>query len=351
MELPETGLLNFFNKLLISLQELTPDATPCSIESLIAHCKSFAIGGTYNVEYEAVLSHCKDCGLVSIRTTNVTLSALGLKFLSANRQKDFELTESQKQMIAEKIIFKGAWNHHARTLLENFYANQTSGLYELSTVETTLSTSLEKIIHFFKYLGILNEIDFLVQVHKKYSQLVFELTADSKTISEQQLEQLLMENRRLGTQGENAVVEFEKKRLIRLGKTLQAELVRRISVTNERAGYDIESFDGTTDDVFPNRFIEAKTTTGENVRFYWTINERNVAKEKKEKYWIYVLKNFIEEKPHESLPIMIQNPEIIIPNHSSFSIEVNKFLISEISEPGLTEQNLAELKWYLLNGD
>ena len=204
-------------------------------------------------------------------------------------------------------------------------------------------------VHFFKYLGILQEENFLIQVHKRYSQLVYELTADSKAISEQQLEQLLMENRKLGAQAENAVVEFEKQRLLKMGKTIQSELVKRISTINTAAGYDIESFDGTTDDVFPNRFIEVKATTGEDIRFYWTINEREVAKKKKKQYWIYVLTNFREDKPSESLPITIQNPEHIIPKHDSFSIEVNKYLISEIAEIELTEQHIDELKWYQLD--
>jgi len=348
MELPETSILNFFNKVLISLAELTPEGDSCSVDSLITHCKSFALGGVRG-EYESVLNHCRFSGLISVKGKNVSLSTLGNKFLSANREKYFEITESQKQIIAERIVFKGAWSNHARELFEHFAANTRTTLYELSTVETSLPQNQNVTVHFFKYLGILQEENFLIQVHKRYSQLVYELTADSKAISEQQLEQLLMENRKLGAQAENAVVEFEKQRLLKMGKTIQSELVKRISTINTAAGYDIESFDGTTDDVFPNRFIEVKATTGEDIRFYWTINEREVAKKKKKQYWIYVLTNFREDKPSESLPITIQNPEHIIPKHDSFSIEVNKYLISEIAEIELTEQHIDELKWYQLD--
>lgn len=348
MELPETSMLNFFNKVLISLAELTPEGDSCSVDSLITHCKSFALGGVRG-EYESVLNHCRFSGLISVKGKNVSLSTLGNKFLSANREKYFEITESQKQIIAERIVFKGAWSNHARELFEHFAANTQTTLYELSTVETSLPQNQNVTVHFFKYLGILQEENFLIQVHKRYSQLVYELTADSKAISEQQLEQLLMENRKLGAQAENAVVEFEKQRLLKMGKTIQSELVKRISTINTAAGYDIESFDGTTDDVFPNRFIEVKATTGEDIRFYWTINEREVAKKKKKQYWIYVLTNFREDKPSESLPTTIQNPEHIIPKHDSFSIEVNKYLISEIAEIELTEKHIDELKWYQLD--
>lgn len=348
MDLPETSMLNFFNTVLISLSELTPTGESCSVDSLIAQCKSVVFGGQRG-EYESVLNHCKHCGLLQIKNENVAISILGQKFLSANREKYFEISEAQKQLVAERIIFKGAWNNHARELFEHFSVNQTSATYELSIVDIALPQNLNTIIHFFKYLGILHEGKYVIEVERKYSQLVYELTADGKAISEQQLEQLLMENRKLGAQAENTVVEFEKQRLIKLGKMLQAELVKRISTSNAAAGYDIESFDGTTDEVFPNRFIEVKATTGDDIRFYWTINERNIAKKKKNNYWIYVLTHFREDRPNESLPIMIQNPEHIIPKHDSFSIEVNKYLISEIAEIELTEQHIEELKWYQLD--
>lgn len=347
MDLPETSMLNFFNKVLISLADLTPQGDSCSVSSLITHCKSFALGGVRG-EYESVLNHCKFCGLISVKGKNVTLSVLGHKFLSANRERYFEITESQKQILIEKIIFKGAWSHHARVLFGHFSANPQTLRYELSIVDTSLLTNQNATIHFFKYLEVLQEENFLIYVDSKYSQLVYELTADSKAISEQQLEQLLMENRKLGAKAENAVVEFERQRLIKLGKNIQADLVKKISTVKVAAGYDIESFDGTNDDVFPNRFIEVKATTGDDIRFYWTINEREVAKKKKNQYWIYVLTSFKENNPNESLPIIIQNPELIIPKHDSFSIEVNKYLISEIAEIELKEQNLEELKWYQL---
>jgi len=348
MELPETSMLNFFNKILISLAELTPKGDSCSVDTLINHCKSFALGGMRG-EYESILNHCRFSGLISVKGKNVLLSTLGYKFLSANREKYFEITESQKQIIAERIVFKGAWSNHARDLFEHFSVNTHTALYELSTIETSLSQNQNVTAHFFKYLGILQEENSLIWINKKYSQLVYELTADSKAISEQQLEQLLMENRKLGAQAENAVLEFEKQRLLKMGKIIQSELVKRISTINTAAGYDIESFDGTTDDVFPNRFIEVKATTGEDIRFYWTINEREVAKKKKNQYWIYVLTNFREDSPSESLPITIQNPEYIIPKHDSFSIEVNKYLISEIAEIELTEQHIDGLTWYQLD--
>lgn len=345
MDLPETNLLNFFNKVLISLEELTPIGDSCSVEALINQCQSVVFGGQRG-EYDSVLSHCKYCGLLQIKNKSVTISALGLKFLSANRERFFEINEAQKQLITERIVFKGPWNIHARELFEHFSLNQTSATYELPIAESPLSKNMNATIHFFKYLGILQEEEFVIQVVKRYVELVYLLTADSKAITEQQLEKILMENRKIGAQAENAVVEFEKKRLEKLGKPAQAAMVKRISTLNVAAGYDIESFDGTSDEIFPNRFIEVKATTSHEIRFYWSNNEMSVAKKKKEVYWIYMLKEFREDKPEHSIPIMIQNPEQVIPQHALLSMEVNKYFISEISEIELNEKSIEELKWY-----
>lgn len=348
MDLPETNMLNFFNKVLISLADLTPSGDSCSIESLINQCKSVVFGGVRG-EYETVLNHCKFSGLISTKNNNVSLSMLGHRFLKANREKYFEINEAQKQIISERIVFKGAWSIHARSLFEFFSVNQSTATYELSTIDTSLPITQNATVHFFKYLGILQDGEFVIQVDKKYSELVYQLTADSKAISEQQLEKMLMENNKLGAKAEQAVVDFEKRRLVKMGKNVQAELVKRISTINTAAGYDVESFDGSTDDIFPNRFIEVKATTGDEIRFYWTNNEIEVAHKKKKKYWIYMMKSFKENKPNESTPIMIQNPGFVIPKHAFLSMEVNKYLVTEIAEIEFIEESIEELIWYKLD--
>lgn len=351
MELPESNMLNYFNKVLIFLSDLTAEGDECTSDSLINHCKSVAFGGTLSEGedfYDLTIKYCKYCGLLSIKAKNISLSALGHKFLSANKQNYFEITEAQKQLIVERIVFRGAWSNHARELFEHFSVNEKNATYELSTVEISLPKNLTNTIHLFKYLGILKEQELLIHVIKKYSQLVYELTADSKAITEQQLEKILMENRKLGAQAENAVVEFERQRLLKLGKVAQASLVKRISIVNTAAGYDIESFDGNSDDIFPNRFIEVKATTGNEIRFYWTNNEKEVAKKKKNAYWIYMIIEFNEDSLEQAKPIMIQNPEISIPNRSYLTIQAHTFLIKEISVVELSEHYLEELKWYQL---
>jgi len=345
MDLPDAVTLNIFNKVLLSLVELCPDGEFCSSRTLIAQCRSVAHGGQI-VEYPSLLNECKIAGLIQIKSSRIRLSSLGQKLLSANKQRFFEVTEGQKQIIAERIVFRGAWSPAARALFEFFEVNPNSECYELSKIDSEIPRALAKATQLFKHLGILHEEEFKILVNRRYSQLVYELTADAKALSELELERILVENRKLGAQGENAVVEFEKRRLLKLGKPAQAELVRRISTVNVAAGYDIESFDGTTDDIVPDRFIEVKATTGSELRFYWTNNERTVAQKKKNQYWIYALVEFRENKPNECPPVMIQHPAKNIPKHSFLTIEAHTFLIRETGSLELEKFALEEVEWY-----
>lgn len=347
MTLPETNLLNFFNKVLISLTELTQNDGTCSKDTLISHCKTVVHGGQMG-EYELVIEYCKQCGLLKIKDSGVYLSSLGERFLSANPEKYFEITEAQKQLVAERIVFRGAWVNHARELFEKFSLNQTSAVYEISIIDSPITAEHNSIVHLFKHLGILLEHDYVIKVDKKYSELVYHITADGKVVSEQQLEKILMENRKLGAQAENAVVQFEKKRLNNLGKEIQSEMVKRISTINTAAGYDIESFDGTSDEIFPNRFIEVKATSGNDLRFYWSNNEMNVAKQKEKKYWIYMVKSFKESEENKICPILIQDPIKAIPNYSYLSMEAHTYIIQEIAEIDLSEHIIEDIKWQQL---
>ena len=151
MELPDTNMLNFFNKVLISLSELDPDGNSCSIESLINQCKSTVFSGQRG-DYDSVLNHCKHCGLVQIKNRNATISALGQKFLNANKERYFEITEAQKQLIvAESNSFsKGPWNNHARELVRFFYVTGCGNCtYELSILESVLPFKVPKCSNTF----------------------------------------------------------------------------------------------------------------------------------------------------------------------------------------------------------
>lgn len=79
-------------------------------------------------------------------------------------------------------------------------------------------------------------------------------------------------NRSLGMAGELAVVDFERRALLSMGRDDLAVKVRHVSVEDgDGLGYDVLSFDPETDE---SLFIEVKTTRyGRELPFYVTRNE------------------------------------------------------------------------------
>lgn len=100
--------------------------------------------------------------------------------------------------------------------------------------------------------------------------------------------------KRIGDRGEALVVELEKRRLINQNRCDLADRIIHVSQENDRAGYDILSFDedGT------ERQIEVKATTGANLSqgFYISANELEQAKALPN-YYLYIVFTTISKHP------------------------------------------------------
>lgn len=106
-----------------------------------------------------------------------------------------------------------------------------------------------------------------------------------KELSPEDLLKKLERQDAIGTKGEDFAIEYEKKRLEKLGADLSKidEYIIDRRKINVSQGYDIEShFDGQS------RYIEGKTTTvNAEADFFFSTNEFNVLKAKGEKAYIY----------------------------------------------------------------
>ncbi len=105
-----------------------------------------------------------------------------------------------------------------------------------------------------------------------------------------------------GEKGEQFVIEYEKKRLANHQEVHRIQSIARIDYN---AGYDIMSFQ-SPDSIEYDRFIEVKTYR-KTPYFYWSINQRTMAKMKGQSYFLYIVDM---DKIHEAdyTPIIIQNP-------------------------------------------
>ncbi len=127
-------------------------------------------------------------------------------------------------------------------------------------------------------------------------------------ISADEFEMILLEQAEIGELGEIAVLEYEKEYLIKRGKKLLADKVKRVSLIDVSAGYDILSYDVNGNE----KYIEVKSTSTNQEDFIITKNEVDTSRKLKSKYFIYritklndqeaelvIIKDFYKKIGHE----------------------------------------------------
>lgn len=108
-------------------------------------------------------------------------------------------------------------------------------------------------------------------------------------------------NRHLGMLGEKFVLEYEKYRLLDLGRQdLVPDLEWTSKEKGDGAGYDIRSFAGATDEEL---YIEVKTTvSGKHQPFYLSSNELAFSQDHADRYALYRVFGFKEKPKLFTLP-------------------------------------------------
>jgi hypothetical protein len=123
-----------------------------------------------------------------------------------------------------------------------------------------------------------------------------------RRVSLQELKNRLDNQERLGKEAELFVLNFEKQRL---SKHPLVGNVLRVSEDHINAGFDIESFNDNNS-VFTDRFIEVKSHS-ENIAFFWSANEVEVAKNLANKYFLYLVDR-TKMSQDNYVPKIFQNP-------------------------------------------
>ena len=125
--------------------------------------------------------------------------------------------------------------------------------------------------HFLQQLGIVNVLENMWIIEKKFNQYVELLKNETrllknqkKTLSQQQLDNILHEQKRIGNFAEELTVKFEINRFKKMKLIEESKNVKQISKSNVNKGYDIDSFLSNNNNLKPNFFIEVK---GRKYRF------------------------------------------------------------------------------------
>ncbi len=97
-------------------------------------------------------------------------------------------------------------------------------------------------------------------------------------------------NKKIGDLGEELVFEYEREKLKKIGSKKEPQYIAH---TDDSQGFDILSFDENDEEIY----IEVKTTKGSHeAEFFITANELRKSIETKEKYRLYRVYEYNEEK-------------------------------------------------------
>lgn len=302
--------------------------------------KSFEFKGVEKglgiLEFESLLNFCKNFGFVQVNDEKFILTDLGKNCVN---QTKFEY-EQMKNFLINNCFLDETYSKKIIKKIYQFESSRYSFNYDLDQIES----------HFGKYsnlLSLLYEIKFLDRNISKNLVTVNNGISDSsqfknliKSVAKVSLDEQEKNRKRkeeqdkiVGDTAENIVFHDEIERLKRENHLEEAKNVHIISKDDSNAGYDIESFNGSSKNLVHDKFIEVKGSVNYELNFYWSKNEINTAKEKADKYWIFFVSNVDVNTKKGEITRRIKNPfDEIQPfntDNTNFKKECQSYLISE----------------------
>lgn len=347
MEIPNSLDLNDINYVLLVVKKFTKNSEVCLARSVIRSCSRRPFNARL-VSYEKILKLTHGLGLAIFENGTVKVTAVGEEFLFYNQNSTYEITVDQKVYFAKKILFDGPLKSRLRDFFLNFSPDYTNVTFIYQSLDQPLPTRYNAIIHLLKVLGVIEEVDGLIRVKPEFLENVVHIREETNGLTQDELNQILISNQKYGEQAEEAILLYERKRLLNLKRESEAERVRKISHLDVSAGYDICSFNGYEPSLNYDRFIEVKASKQKELKFYWTNNERVTAEKLGDKYWIYFVGAIEQQTIDDIEPIMIQNPAKRIFEIPQVTVNVDKYLVKENGSIPLKRVENQGIKGYLL---
>ena len=260
--------------------------------------------------YKKHIEICKQLRIIDEIDENIFLTKNGIEIYELipeesvikiiDRKNDELKKKVQSLILADKNWLKEVTKESSKNIL--IVDGETK---IVSTNEEWMKIN-KRIRNLLKDVGLVEFQNQGQEISPKLSQHIPK--TNQGAMSEKEFFDVLEKQRKNGEEAEEMTVEWERKRLEVLGvRKAIVDTVKRISTENVRAGYDIKSYEGPIVSTEYDRFIEVKATTSSSPVFYWSENERSVAKKVGEKYFIYIWTNW--GKPEqEKDPVIIKNP-------------------------------------------
>lgn len=240
-------------------------------------------------------------GLVQQKRGLFTLTSIGKIFTAHYGHSLIDLSPYQGKLVLSLILDDKYLNLILSFIMRHL---REAGNKRLQLRARKFEDDQMVVTKVLQQIGALELHDEFLIISPDFESLLQSSIIHFASLTEDELWNRLNNQRLRGKEVEEFILKEEKKRLIRLGRKDLADFVVRVSTNDVSAGYDIQSYEV---DSTP-RFIEVKSSVGNKIYFEWSTNEREQAKAKSIKYWIYFL-SMSYTLPKNFVPIaVIQNP-------------------------------------------
>ena len=254
--------------------------------------------------YEENEKFCLQTKIITHENDDLVLTDLGDQILLIDSK------EKLNELIIRECLLKGDFSNKIIPALAQFNVDENNELWYEKKSITQLFDSTD-FLHILYDVGLLVKGETDVRLNSKFheNESITIQRKKKRKQSQGDIDDSLKIQKKIGQIGEKIVLKFEKNRLKESGCSYEAEHVDQISEDWANKGYDIDSFDGNSPELQPDRFIEVKSSTGKKFSVFWSENEIEVARELGKRYWIYFVSEIdIENKTSPNIPEMIQDP-------------------------------------------
>ena len=243
--------------------------------------------------------------LLRSNKSRLDLTETGARFLTVSAGSSVGVSPIQARLLLGLFLDNPEARRAITSVVYCFYGTPSGLKAKVSELRSDLS--LLRAARLLQQLGLATYRGDDLFLEDLCEDLLSDVITVAASLSEDELWERLERQRERAKLVEEKVLQWERQRLNEIGEPALAEAVVRISSANVAAGYDIESFDG---DGRP-RLIEVKSSTGSQLRFYWSLNEREAAARNGVAYWIYFVP-FADLVEHELSVIMFNDPTSLI---------------------------------------
>ena len=312
--------LDELNRVLIAASTIATPGDSISQAAVVRQCESEVIESTLP-DHKMTIDFAETMGLLSTTPDRMVITAIGKDFMALNPERTYELTNDQKRMLIRSQYLSGINRLGTLQLLKSFTKNFGASTFQWSKVDGPPLVGDQRLIAHLLQLGVLQQRKSILEVNTKYVDSVAILLAEGRGWSPKDIEELYAEKKKIGEIAEELMLKYEKERLKHAGGNVECLCINHVSKLRPDAGYDLESFDAKASaGMVHDRFIEVKGAKGTSV-FYMSENEIKVAKNFKDKYWVYFLGGInTKTRTAKHTPLLIQNPVKSISDKSKYSI-------------------------------